>query len=923
MSQERRVAFFCKTSSAFWLVAYWLGLKLALGNAALSAQDFGRNTAYPQPSVPPDWTELSFAETNPKPILTATEQARGYLLFHRPICESVYPNSRPLPHERVDSLTAFATPGEFEPLNFAIYPTRKLTNLTVKCSDLVAGDCRIPAAAIDERLVTYWNIRYPHYTSDKTYRRLPELLEKVDQHSSPAGECQRWWLTVHVPADAKPGVYQGTVTIHDDGFPHSVELPILFRVLGFTLTRDPNKHLSAYYYPRNQFLFSGKNAAFIDRATANEYAKMVDYGLDRFPTMSLNFDAKSQKLLISHADEIPRLQAAGLRGPLPLDGGHAIERILQQITPKFRSTSHWRLSDEVPDEAYALIEKKFREFRDECQRLGLPEVVCCPLDEVAAESQEFGVQVYAALQRAGIRTYATKNPNAPDARLYAPFVDVWCSQPFAHSYETVVASRQHEYWCYPNHNAGELKDRDIMCHGGRMTYGFGFWRSGYTTLIPWHWAWVMPPDPMDYLRSEMSGCGQRIDQQGRVIPSIYWECFREGFDDHRYLYSLQQAAWERENSADAACRQAVAEAKNELQETWNAIEVQDRYLSSNLWPTSEFAARRWRMAELSEQLIKFPAARHGTAPSVYVEQTTVENQGFGRMPAVDLANVQAWDLTDDLATWKSETDESALTTWGQNDLAQDHSLAGGLRWSVTMDHLTASTDDGQYKLGWPRIRRTFSPGEIDLTKFDYLEVLLSFDSNRDEVQDDVTPLGLLFSSHDSPRLHEFEHDLGGSQRKSTRLRFPIRELIAQCGKGETPWKSLEYLQFFLAESNYAHGVKLVLDIQSIRLLRFIRPQVMEVDLPRLVLVPSQHLALKCEVGGVTPEIQESGRLVAKVIDHFGQTMAQTEGPLVPETRIVLDISTLTAGSYTLELFAISKAGTGIALSRKFRCLDGF
>jgi hypothetical protein len=23
-----------------------------------------------------------------------------------------------------------------------------------------------------------------------------------------------------------------------------------------------------------------------------------------------------------------------------------------------------------------------------------------------------------------------------------------------------------------------------------MTYGFGFWRSGYTTLIPWHWNWT-------------------------------------------------------------------------------------------------------------------------------------------------------------------------------------------------------------------------------------------------------------------------------------------------------------------------------------------------------------------------------------------------------------------------------------------------
>ena len=57
-----------------------------------------------------------------------------------------------------------------------------------------------------------------------------------------------------------------------------------------------------------------------------------------------------------------------------------------------------------------------------------------------------------------------------------------------------------------------------------MTYGFGCWRSGYTTLIPWHWAWTMRPDPFDYLRTTSSGAGQRIDENGEVIPAVYWEC---------------------------------------------------------------------------------------------------------------------------------------------------------------------------------------------------------------------------------------------------------------------------------------------------------------------------------------------------------------------------------------------------------------
>ena len=48
------------------------------------------------------------------------------MLFHRPVTDPVYPNTHPLPRERCRELEAFATPGEFEPLVFSIYPLRAL-----------------------------------------------------------------------------------------------------------------------------------------------------------------------------------------------------------------------------------------------------------------------------------------------------------------------------------------------------------------------------------------------------------------------------------------------------------------------------------------------------------------------------------------------------------------------------------------------------------------------------------------------------------------------------------------------------------------------------------------------------------------------------------------------------------------------------
>src|SRR5262249_18728168 len=118
-----------------------------------------------QPKVPEAAKEIPFNETAPVPVLTDGEKERGYLLFHRPITESIYPNSHPLAHERLEALVAFATPGQFEPVTFALYPVRPLQNLKVRVSALTCPSGEIPSDRIEVRLATYWNIGFPAYTT--------------------------------------------------------------------------------------------------------------------------------------------------------------------------------------------------------------------------------------------------------------------------------------------------------------------------------------------------------------------------------------------------------------------------------------------------------------------------------------------------------------------------------------------------------------------------------------------------------------------------------------------------------------------------------------------------------------------------------------------------------------------------------------
>ncbi|MBT3269834.1 hypothetical protein HN371_21995 [Candidatus Poribacteria bacterium] len=857
-----------------------------------------------QPTEPGNYTEVPFDETAPAPVFTAVEQERGYILFQRRIMDPVYPNTRPLAHERLEGLTAFATPGEFEPVTFSIYPTRDLRNLRVRVSSLVSDGDEIPASDVTVRLATYWDVGYPRYTSRDTYRRTPELLERVTSHSSPAGECQRWWITARVPEDAAPGLYRGTVTVWDDGYDRAVGIPIALRVLGFPLLSDPAKHYSVYYYTRNRVQFADKDEDFVRRATANEHKAMVDLGIDMCPTLNLRVDEEG-RVTVQDSDELGEMLAAGMTGPIPVMGGNVIAALYRETTPDGTRGSHWKIDAMPPPEFYERVTKAFRGLDELRREKGWPELICCPLDEVDASRKDFGAGVYQAVRDAGIRTYITKDPTALDALAYRDAVDIWCSQPYSARYEKIVAQDRYEYWCYPNHNAGEIKDRRVMSLGGRMTYGFGFWRSGYTTLIPWHWAWTPAPDQFDYLRGSRSGCGQRIGDDGEVIPAVYWESFREGRDDARYIYTLQQAAWEREGSTDADCLRLVAEAKAVLQQMWDDIDVQQKYLADGMWPSEEFNSRRWRLAGLIEALLRFPASRTGTAPSVLVTDTDpVASEGGMQFiaDALEQGLLESKELGGDWSEWANETGEGATSVTA--DAGRDGNV--GLRWDVTIDHKTDRGEGGDYPIGWPRVRRAFAEDELDMTAYDYLLYWVRVDSDRDEVADDSTPVGFTINTGG---FFEESRDLGGDQNVWTPILFPIRSMIEKTGRGDAPWRSVRRVQMYISEADYPDGAHLTFDIAEVTLLRFKAPIMYRVDAPRFVMLPRSVLPVGLETMGVAA--QEDGAYTVEVtlVDDSGRVRVETVKDIATADTALLDTAGLEPGAYTLRVTIMAPDGT--------------
>jgi len=81
------------------------------------------------------------------------------------------------------------------------------------------------------------------------------------------------------------------------------------------------------------------------------------------------------------------------------------------------------------------------------------------------------------------------------------------------------------------------------------------------------------------------------------MPVVLWEAYREGYDDYRYVYTLERLIAEAKESGRPAARTAAAAAEKELQAIWNAVRVQPKYKYDNLWSPAEFDVYRWLVAQ--------------------------------------------------------------------------------------------------------------------------------------------------------------------------------------------------------------------------------------------------------------------------------------------------------------------------------------
>jgi hypothetical protein len=541
------------------------------------------------------WQQDPEPPTGPMPKLNTADETLGFAVWSRHYLECVYPHTNPRAEELNPELRAFATPGEYEPVNFIVRPLRALANAKVTVSAIGP----VPAANISVRRVRYMLAR-PNYTVLHRCRVVPDVLERFEGGNLKADENARFWLTLRVPDDAPAGEYGGTVMFTCDG--GQAVVPIKLRVLPFKLRDDPAKIFGIYYHhPLGQMAQAKDEVsrAYFRRKAELEHADMVAHGT-RNVVLSLwcppadkdgRFDLQWDTL----AAEMELWKTYGFTGPVALEintGG-----VYEKYTHE-RFGSHMHSVKDPPEEFCREMTAMVRAIEAGRKERGWPEFLYYPIDEPGSDpaSVNFMVKVLQACKAAGVRTYVTADPTHEQFAPLRPWVDIWCTQPFAPDRATLLAdsqARHVEYWCYPNHVNGENDHTPVA--GARMTYGFGFWRSGFRTLIPWIYQ-ANVGDPWNYLDGSSMDFFNRSEPDGTPVPVALWEAYREGYDDYRYVYTLEQAIAAAKRGGKPAAVAAAVRAEQELKFVWDAIRVQEKYKHDDLWSPAEFDVYRWLIA---------------------------------------------------------------------------------------------------------------------------------------------------------------------------------------------------------------------------------------------------------------------------------------------------------------------------------------
>ncbi|MBN1676151.1 MAG: hypothetical protein JXR37_34220 [Kiritimatiellae bacterium] len=666
----------------------WIASGLVIGKpgrdldkvvAALEQESF-----FETPEDAGKWKEVPHKPRHEPPVLTAAERAQGYVTFVRDCTDPAYPASVPARAEIGAPIKTFATPGEFEPGSFCVYPGKALGAVAVELTDFAGEDGRrISRENVKVGIVRCWPQRGGR---DDTYQVIPELIDPPQGRACvvKAGETKQWWLTVHVPEDAAAGRYRATVTVRPQHAPAaSFEWRLL--VLPFTLARPADKHWGIWpgTYPPLRGLSGperrGRNTPDeIDRVARAEMKDLVEHGFDTV-LFTLYFGVKENpdgSFTFGSSKFETALEYFRLLGP-SAQVVCLIEYPCRMLEEKYAEKDKEHVPGTFSPKARRAVVALVRHVQEVTRKQGWPNVLYYPIDEPGNSKTKnrylFAENVLDLVHEVpGCKTATTITAGGVqrlgervDVRIYA----------YGHfNRDKVVrdAEQGHPFWYYNN---GIMYGHSTR--SSRTYTGFEFLRSGATTATGWGFA-AYDANPYNDFDGGHKDWNVLLPGVDTPTPTLYWEMCREGVDDCRYVATLQQRIREAKASGQAA---AAAQAEQVLAPILDpaAPGIRDPRL---------FGRYRWRIAReilrlagAQEYALPFPPTAARASAQDTLGPNLVANPSFEDGPGKN-------GLPGGLYSISDKYSESAGEPSGALAVTEEEAHSGryALKWDFARAH---------------------------------------------------------------------------------------------------------------------------------------------------------------------------------------------------------------------------------------------
>ncbi|MAE67694.1 MAG: hypothetical protein CMJ18_25855 [Phycisphaeraceae bacterium] len=503
--------------------------------------------------IPEGWTEKTIAEAEPAlarrintvmPDLAPSVRAKGYVVFVRSWGDLVFPQTAPLASELSDSIRVASPPEEYVAASFSVRALRRLDDVRVTVSDFVGeGGGRIGSEHVDVRVVRCLPTKI---FNKQEYVTRPRVIEKRGAMDVDEGATRQYWLTVHVPASAKPGAYAATVAVEPRGAPAST-LTLDLGVLPFRLRPSPAGHYMYAYMFGNPLR---EDIILKNLVNMREHGMTGGYfAFGQFPKLKREKGRISVDIT-SLLSMLEKCRDVGLVDPIIFNPAVG--------------------ADDWGDDGFVEI---LKEIVRQVEGAGLTVPVFTFGDEVDVSPERTATTAYhLRLIREGlpgVRIYA--NVVSPSsAALLDSLVDIRAFS--SHADETTMRAmknRPHEeFWMYSGpsgYGMAPLEDR--------LYRGLYVRRMNLSGAGEWVYQWPLrlrsePDDPCrDFTLRGPHGNSWDYCLPGRdgPIPSLGWEAYREGINDGRYIATLEEAAARAEATDDRAMREAASAARTYLE----------------------------------------------------------------------------------------------------------------------------------------------------------------------------------------------------------------------------------------------------------------------------------------------------------------------------------------------------------------------